>query len=160
VAKEATAKTEANQSGDEHRNQQDIAAPPDPVEPGSTSNVPVRGEKTNILFHPTPSVSYEPMYEALEQKALILCGGEFIAIVVLGKIFGGALYGLIPLGMCVASGIYLWMKELVRKGREQEWQNGKDRGQTARKFLEVRGNFAELNLNRQQAISSLNQWNG
>jgi hypothetical protein len=140
VAKEATAKTEANQSGEEHRNQQDIAAPPDPVEPGSTSNVPVRGEKTNILFHPTPSVSYEPMYEALEQKALILCGGEFIAIVVLGKIFGGALYGLIPLGMCVASGISVDERactERPRTGmaeREGSWPDGKEVPGSTRKF--------------------------
>jgi hypothetical protein len=70
------------------------------------------------------------MYEALEQRTIILSGGVLIAIVVLGKMFGGALYGLVPLGMCVASGIYLWMKELVRKGRDHEWQSEKDRGQT------------------------------
>lgn len=114
MGKETTAKTEAHQSGEEYRVNQDITAPPDPVEPGSTSDVPIHGEKTNILFHPTPSVSYEPMYELLEQKTIVLSGGVLIAIVVLGKLFGGALYGLIPLGMCVASGIYLWMKELGR----------------------------------------------
>jgi hypothetical protein len=132
VDKETTAKTEAHQSGEEYRVNQDITAPPDPVEPGSTSDVPIHGEKTNILFHPTPSVSYEPMYELLEQKTIVLSGGVLIAIVVLGKLFGGALYGLIPLGMCVASGIYLWMKELVRKGRETEWQSEKDRGELVR----------------------------
>ncbi len=72
------------------------------------------------------------MYEALEQKTLILSTGVLIAIVALGKLFGGALYGLIPLRMCVASDIYFWMKELVRKGREQEWQSEKDCGQTVR----------------------------
>lgn len=132
MGKETTAKTEAHQSGEEYRVNQDITAPPDPVEPGSTSDVPIHGEKTNILFHPTPSVSYEPMYELLEQKTIVLSGGVLIAIVVLEKLFGGALYGLIPLGMCVASGIYLWMKELVRKGRETEWQSEKDRGKLVR----------------------------
>lgn len=131
VGKDTTAKTEAHQSGEEYRVNQDITAPPDPVEPGSTSDVPIHGEKSNILFHPTPSVSYEPMYEALEQKTMVLSGGVLVAIVVLGKIFGGALIGLIPLGMCVASGIYLWMKELVRNGREHEWQSEKDRGKLA-----------------------------
>jgi hypothetical protein len=132
VGKETTAKTEAHQSGEEYKVNQYITAPPDPVEPGSTSDVPIHGEKTNILFHPTPSVSYEPMCELLEQKTIVLSGGVLIAIVALGKLFGGALYGLIPLGMCVASGIYLWMKELVRKGRETKWQREKDRGELVR----------------------------
>jgi hypothetical protein len=134
VDKETTAKTEAHQSREEYRVNQDITAPPDPVEPGSTSDVPIHGEKTNILFHPTPSVSYEPMYESLEQKTTVLSGGVLVAIIVLGKLFGGALYGLISLGMCVASGIYLWMKQVVLKGREHEWQSEKDRGKLVRQF--------------------------
>lgn len=132
VNKDTPVKTEASQSGEEYRNNQDITAPPDPVHPGSTSDVPIHGEKTNILFHPTPSVSYEPMYVALEKRAAALCAGVLIAIVVLGRMFGGALYGLIPLAMCVSSGIFLWMKELIRKGREVEWQSEKDRGETVR----------------------------
>jgi hypothetical protein len=134
VDKETTAKTEAHQSGEEYRVNQDITAPPDPVEPGSTSDVPIHGEKTNILFHPTPSVSYEPMYESLERKTTVLSGGVLVAIIVLGKLFGGALYGLIPLGMFVASGIYLWMKQIVLKGREHEWQSEKDRGKLVREI--------------------------
>jgi hypothetical protein len=43
--------------------------------------------------------------------------------------FGGALYGLVPLGMCISSGIFLWMKEVVRGGRSVEWQSEKDRGE-------------------------------
>ena len=72
------------------------------------------------------------MYAALETRTSVLCTGVLIAIVVLGKMFGGALYGLIPLAMCVSSGIFLWMKELVRKGREMEWQSEKERGETVR----------------------------
>lgn len=53
-----------------------------------------------------------------------------MAIVVLGKLFGGALYGLIPLGMCVSSGVFLWMKEVIRSGREFEWESEKIRGKT------------------------------
>ncbi|TVY91336.1 Meiotically up-regulated protein [Lachnellula willkommii] len=131
VNKDTPVKTEATQSGEEYRNNQDITAPPDPVEPGSTSDVPIHGEKTNILFHPTPSVSYEPMYVALEKRTTILCAGILIAIVILGKMFGGALYGLIPLGMCVSSGVFLSMKELLRHGRETEWESEKDRGKMA-----------------------------
>ncbi len=131
ISKDTTAKTEATQSGDEYKKNQDITSPPAPVEPGSTSDVPIHGEKTNILFHPTPSVSYEPMYEALEQRTYILCVGIVIAIVVLGRFFGGALYGLIPLAMCVSSGVFLWMKDLVKKGREHEWSSEQNRGETA-----------------------------
>jgi Ca2+-dependent lipid-binding protein len=131
VGKETTVKTDKSQSGEEYKHNQDITAPPDPVAPGSTSDVPIHGEKTNILFHPTPSVSYEPMYEAFEKRTSVLCVGVLVAIIVLGKMFGGALYGLIPLAMCVSSGIFLWMKEVIRSGREIEWSCEQERGETA-----------------------------
>lgn len=115
-------RTDKMQSGEEYKHNQDITAPPDPVVPGSTSDVP-------ILFHPTPSVSYEPMYAALETLASILSITVLITIIVLGKLFGGALYGLIPLRMCIASGIFLWMKEVVRSGREIEWSSEQERGE-------------------------------
>ncbi|KAF2664191.1 hypothetical protein BT63DRAFT_429713 [Microthyrium microscopicum] len=129
--KDTTVKTDASQSGEEYRHNQDVTAPPEPVEPGSTTDVPIHGEKTNILFHPTPSVSYEPMFASLENQATGLCVGVFVAIVVVGRMFGGSLWGLIPLAMCVTSGIWLWMKEIVRSGREVEWHSEKTRGKTA-----------------------------
>lgn len=49
--------------------------------------------------------------------------------IVVGKMFGGALKGLIPLGMCLSSGVWLWMKEVVRSGREVEWHSEQTRGQ-------------------------------
>ena len=97
---------------------------------GTTSDLPIHGEKTNILFHPTPSVSYEPTFASLEKKAGGLCVGLLLAIVILGKMFGGALTGLIPLGCCVSSGVWLWAKEVVRSGREVEWDSEKTRGRT------------------------------
>jgi hypothetical protein len=136
----------------------DITAPRDPVEPGSTSDVPIRGEKTNIRFHPTPSVSYEPMYEVLEKRTTILCAGVLLAIIVVGKMFGGALYGLMPLGICILPGIYLWMKELVRKGRKHEWQSEKYRGETVGTIL--RAVITMTKTKRQLRISSPNQRNG
>lgn len=114
----------------EYAEKQDITAPPDPVEPGTTSDVPIHGEKTNILFHPTPSVSYEPYFSSIEKKAGGLCVGILLAIIFLGKMFGGSLKGLIPLSMFVSSGVWLWMKEVVRSGREVEWESEKTRGQT------------------------------
>ena len=58
-----------------------------------------------------------------------MCTVVVISIIVLGKVFGGALYGLIPLGLCIASGLFLWMKEVVRSGRSQEWSSERERGQ-------------------------------
>jgi len=131
LGKESSVKTEATQSGEEYRVAQDVTAPPDPVAAGSTSDVPIHGEKTNVLFHPTPSVSYEPMYEALEARANVLCASVLLAIVVVGKLFGGSLWGLIPLGMTIASGVFLWVKDLIKQGREMEWTADKKRGEMA-----------------------------
>ena len=71
------------------------------------------------------------MFKALEQRAGGLCIAILISVVVLGKMFGGSLKGLIPLGMCLASGVWLWMKEVVRSGREVEWSSEQTRGETA-----------------------------
>jgi len=131
IGRDTHLKTEASQSNPEYSRIQDITAPPDPIEPGTTSDVPIRGEKTNILFHPTPSVSYEPTFARLEKQAGIVCVVVFIAVIVLGRTFGGKLIGLIPLAMCLTSGIWLWMKEVVRSGREVEWESEKERGETA-----------------------------
>ncbi|KAL8672751.1 MAG: hypothetical protein Q9168_002805 [Polycauliona sp. 1 TL-2023] len=131
LGKDTTVKTDPSQSHSEYAHNQDITAPPDPVAEGSTSDVPIHGEKTNILFHPTPSVSYEPMFASLEKRAGALCIAVCLAIVILGKMFGGSLKGLIPTAMCITSGIWLWMKEVVRSGREVEWSSEQSRGETA-----------------------------
>ncbi|KAI0532227.1 hypothetical protein GGR58DRAFT_490955 [Xylaria digitata] len=131
LGKDTPVKTEATQSGEEYRKNQDITAPPDPITEGSTSDVPIHGEKTNVLFHPTPSVSYEPMYNIIEQRASILCIAVFFSIIFFGKSFGGRLLGLIPLAFCVTSGVFLWMKDLIRRGRDIEWSSEQKRGETA-----------------------------
>jgi Ca2+-dependent lipid-binding protein len=131
LGKDTPVKSDPSQKNPEYKEMQDITAPPDPVAPGSTSDIPIHGEKTNILFHPTPSVSYEAMFATLETRATALCGAVFFAIVVVGKLFGGSLKGLIPLGACIASGFFLWIKELIRSGREVEWSSEQERGQTA-----------------------------
>lgn len=131
LGKDTTAQTKASQKNPEYKEQQDITSPPDPVVEGSTSDVPIHGEKTNILFHPTPSVSYEPTFARLEQRGMVLVVGVFFAILIVGKTFGGRWLGLIPLAICVSSGIWLWVKEVVRSGREVEWESEKERGQTA-----------------------------
>ncbi|KND92783.1 hypothetical protein TOPH_02686 [Tolypocladium ophioglossoides CBS 100239] len=131
LGKPTTVKVSSQQSGEEYRYAQDITAPPDPIQEGATSDVPIRSEKTSVLFYKTPSVSYEPMFTSIERKANILCLGIFIAIVVVGKLFGGRLLGLIPLSICVASGVFIWTKDLVRQGRDVEWSSEQERGETA-----------------------------
>ncbi|KAF5548418.1 hypothetical protein FMEXI_4768 [Fusarium mexicanum] len=131
LGKPATIATSSKQSGEEYRYAQDVTAPPDPVQEGATSDVPIRSEKTSVVFYKTPSVSYEPMFEILEQRSNVLCIGIFAAIVFIGKMFGGRLLGLIPLGFCVASGVFLWTKDLIRQGRDLEWSSEQERGETA-----------------------------
>ncbi|KAL8380985.1 hypothetical protein RB595_005334 [Gaeumannomyces hyphopodioides] len=131
LGKNTPVKTDAGQSGEEYRRNQDVTAPPDPVANGSTSDVPIHGEKTNVLFHPTPSVSFEPMYDAIEARANLLCAGIFFAIIFMGRFFGGTLWGLIPLAFCISSGVFLWAKDLVRRGRDLEWSSEQKRGETA-----------------------------
>lgn len=131
LGRDTTVQTDPHQANPEYKEKQDITAPPDPIAEGSTSDVPIHGEKTNILFHPTPSISYEPMFKKLEERGLILIIGIFFAIVIIGRVFGGGYLGLIPLGGCVSSGVWLWIKELIRSGREMEWESEAERGKTA-----------------------------
>ncbi|CAG1981507.1 unnamed protein product [Fusarium graminearum] len=131
LGKPATIATSSKQSGEEYRYAQDVTAPPDPIQEGATSDVPIRSEKTSVVFYKTPSVSYEPMFAILEQRSNVLCAGIFCSIVFIGKMFGGRLLGLIPLGFCVASGVFLWTKDLIRQGRDLEWSSEQDRGETA-----------------------------
>lgn len=71
------------------------------------------------------------MYELLEQKATLLCAGIFVTIIFVGRLLGGWLFGLIVLATCVSSGVFLWVKELIRQGRDNEWASEKRRGETA-----------------------------
>lgn len=123
-------KTSPDQSLPEYKEKQDITAPPDPIAEGTTSDVPIRGEKTNVLFHPTPAISFKPMFDQLETRAMGLCIVIPFAIIILGRLFEGSLLGLIPLAACIASGMWLWMKEVIRSGREMEWGTEQLRGQT------------------------------
>jgi Ca2+-dependent lipid-binding protein len=71
------------------------------------------------------------MYEAIEARANVLCAGIFFAIVLIGRLFGGSLWGLFPLASVIVSGVFLWMKDLIRRGRDIEWSSEQRRGETA-----------------------------
>ncbi|KAJ5138751.1 uncharacterized protein N7515_003599 [Penicillium bovifimosum] len=131
LGKETDVQTSANQDLGDYKESQDVTAPPDPIAEGTTSDVPIRGEKTNVLFHPTPTVSYQPMFKALEKRATALCIGILVAVIVLGRTFGGSLWGLIPLAFCISSAVWLWAQEVIRSGREVEWSSEHIRGQMA-----------------------------
>ncbi|EGX96871.1 C2 domain protein [Cordyceps militaris CM01] len=132
LGKDTTVPKPADMSREQYRETMDISAPPDPVQEGATSDVPIRSEKTSVLFYKTPSVSYEPMFESLENRANGLCIGIFVAVVFIGKLFGGRLLGLVPLGFCISAGVFLWCKELIRQGRDVEWSSEQARGETAK----------------------------
>ncbi|KAF3481358.1 uncharacterized protein GIQ15_04117 [Arthroderma uncinatum] len=124
-------KTKPSQSLEEYKHTQDIVSPPEPIAAGTTSDVPIHGERTNVLFHPTPSISYEPMFKVLEKNASILCSVIFVAILVVGRIAGGQIKWMLPLACCVATGVWFWTFDLIRRGRTFQWHSEKLRGQTA-----------------------------
>lgn len=70
------------------------------------------------------------MYDRLRKRATELCIGIIVAIVFLGKVFGGSVLGLVPLAACVGTGVWLWTKEVIRSGREEEWSTEQLRGET------------------------------
>ncbi|KAI1923924.1 hypothetical protein LOZ07_003689 [Ophidiomyces ophidiicola] len=123
--------TQHDQPFSEYKYNQDITSPPDPIAEGTTSDVPIHGEKTNILFHPTPSVSYEPMFKSLEKRGGVLCMAIFAGILIIGKISGASLKWMILLSCSVVSAVWLWIQDVIQKGRSQEWSSEKLRGQTA-----------------------------
>ncbi|CDM36653.1 hypothetical protein DTO013E5_2797 [Penicillium roqueforti] len=131
LGKPTDIQTSADQDLAEYKKIQDITAPPDPIAEGTTSDVPIRGEKTNVLFHPTPTVTYQPMFDALQKRTTGICIGIPVAIIILGRMCGGSLWGLVPLAACITSGIWLWMKEVIRSGRAMEWESEHLRGQMA-----------------------------
>ncbi|KAL4990581.1 hypothetical protein BDW68DRAFT_154012 [Aspergillus falconensis] len=131
LGKDTPVKSDSNQPLSEYKENQDITAPPDPIAEGTTSDVPIHGERTNILFHPTPTISFKPMFENLEKRGTSLCIGIVAGIIVLGRTFGASYWGLFPLAFCIASGVWLWVQEVIRSGREMEWSSEQLRGQVA-----------------------------
>lgn len=117
----------------EYAQKQDVTAPPAPVKPGTTTDVPIKGEKTNILFHPTPTLSLtDTVFASFEQKATFLCVGIFGSIVVLGRILGGgSLWALLVLAGGVSSGVWYWAKSVMDEARTVDWESEKKRGEVA-----------------------------
>lgn len=94
--------------------------------------MPIHGEKTNVLFHPTPSISLEPMFKVIERRASVVCITVFFVILVSGRLAGGTVKGHLALAVGVVSAVWLWMKDVIRRGRAFEWNTEQLRGRTVR----------------------------
>lgn len=101
------------------------------------------------------------MFEQIEKRAMALCIAIPFAIIVLGRFFGGSLWGLIPLAACVTSGVWLWMHEVIRSGKEMEWSSEQLRGETVRLSRSAISMIPLLTLNARLPQTSFpNRWNG
>lgn len=101
------------------------------------------------------------MFEQIEKRAMGLCIAIPFAIIVLGRFFGGSLWGLIPLAACVASGVWLWMHEVIRSGKEMEWSSEQLRGETVRIARAAMYSVSLLTSNnRLLQTFSPNRWSG
>lgn len=121
------------QSQEEYAHSQDVTAPPDPVAPNSTIDVPIHGEKTNILFHPTPALSLQnTVFHDLEDSATAICVVLFAFIVIFGRIIsGGSFIGLTLIGAGASSYIWYWTKSLVDESANVDWESERRRGEIA-----------------------------
>ena len=72
------------------------------------------------------------MYDHLHRRGVTLCIGIVVGIIFVGRMFGTSLWGLIPLSAVIASGVWLWVEEVVRSGRDMEWSSEQLRGQMVR----------------------------
>ncbi|KAI5291601.1 hypothetical protein KEM54_003046 [Ascosphaera aggregata] len=131
LGKETPVQTSPDQSLDEYKENQDITAPPDPIAAGTTSDVPIHGEKTNVLYHPTPSITYDAFFKHLEQRTYVLCGGCALAILIIGTLGGGSVKTLLLLTIGITSALWLWMMDLISRGRANEWSQERLRGEMA-----------------------------
>lgn len=124
---------------------QDITAPPAPMAPHSTSDVPLRGgEKTNLLFHPTPTIalSSTPVIQALEQKAKYVCITLFTFTAMIPLLpsilcgFKGGVHVTVPsflasftAGITIACAIWVWTRSILRQTRNIDWSAERQRGE-------------------------------
>jgi Ca2+-dependent lipid-binding protein len=119
------------QSPEEYRKTQDDTAPPDAV-PGTTDDVPLKGEATNVLFHPTPAVDFAEGYKLLEKYTSSLCLMIIIGIIVATWLFRKyGFIGSVVTSIAVSGGVWFWMKRIQEEAESLRWHTERARGQTA-----------------------------
>ncbi|KAF8454816.1 hypothetical protein BDZ91DRAFT_841556, partial [Kalaharituber pfeilii] len=120
---------------------QDNTSPPSPIAPHATTDVPLRpGQKTNVLFHPTPTISLEgnEVIKALEKKARRVCLGIFFGVGVLLPVLlskGGFTVPRLLLasaaGMVLACAVWIWCRSVLDQARSIDWSTERQRGEVA-----------------------------
>ncbi|KAK2595380.1 hypothetical protein QQS21_006916 [Conoideocrella luteorostrata] len=91
---------------------------------GATDDVPIGAEKSNVLFHPTPEVNFDRVFDSidrdLKQVAYIVLG----AIMVLNWVFiGGGLAGFLKSSfpaMGVAAMVYFILRTIGRNAADRK----------------------------------------
>lgn len=115
--------------------------------PHSTSDVPLRGgEKTNLLFHPTPTISLSstPVIQALEKKAQQVCIAVLVFTTMIPLLpwmlrgFKGGFHVTVPsmlasftAGVLIACAIWVWTRSLLTQTRNIDWSAERQRGEIA-----------------------------
>lgn len=94
--------------------------------------MPLKGEVTNVLFHPTPGVDFTKGFEALERHTTILCIAIIIVVVGLNKVVGkGSMLSSVITATLVSGGVWFWMKWIQEEAENIRWGTETARGQTA-----------------------------
>ncbi|QUC15769.1 uncharacterized protein UV8b_00010 [Ustilaginoidea virens] len=94
----------------EYKQEENALAMDDTPKAGQTNDVPIGGEKSNVLFHPTPEPNFERVFDSNENPLMMVSYTVFGVIVFLDWLFiGGGLKGfvksLFPAGG-VAAAVY------------------------------------------------------
>jgi len=93
----------------------------------------LKGEVTNVLFHPTPGVDLSMGFKALQRRTTMICLGITVAIIGLNKVVGnGGLFSSVITAILVSGGMWLWMKRIQEEAVNIQWETEKIRGETAR----------------------------
>lgn len=89
-AKPSEAKQEPDTTGHEEPTSDDE------VKAGATDDVPIGAEKSNVLFHPTPNIDFNGVFEALHEDSMRISYVVTVAIILLDWMFiGGGFKGFV-----------------------------------------------------------------
>lgn len=94
--------------------------------------MPLKGEATNVLFHPVPGVDFTDGFAALERNTGILCISIIVGIIALTRLFSNrGFIGSILTSILVSGGVWFWMKRIKEEAENIRWATEKARGETA-----------------------------
>jgi Ca2+-dependent lipid-binding protein len=98
--------------------------------------MPLKGEATNVLFHPMPGVDFTEGFAALEKNTASLC------ILIIASIVGSMFFlrkaglfigflGSVSTAIFVSGCVWFWMKKIKEEADNIRWATEKSRGETA-----------------------------